>query len=217
MRLRFGVIEPDQSLAFVYERRLVALRESLERKQLEHRLPWRARDLPAARDEAVDEERRPDLGREDHLLLVFRRQDARSLGGVVAEDRGVEARQETRWRDRIGRRAGRLREVEELASALVTQATDVLDPRERGADVRHLDLAPGADVLNARGTKCPEVTTDDEVVCRVVADRALEACRRRLEARQLAVLEVRAGGLPDESVRGRDRGEEKPAPHALVF
>src|SRR5687768_17492693 len=128
MRVGLRVIEADEPLSLVDERRLVALGESLERQELEDGLLRCCPDLPSTGHEAIDEERGPHLGGEDHLLFVFRRQDAGSLGGVVAEDRRIEAREKTRRRDGVGGWARYLREVEELASALVAEAADVLDP-----------------------------------------------------------------------------------------
>src|ERR1700704_4507913 len=108
MRFRFRVIEAREPLALFDEGRLVALRQSLERQDLENGPFRRPGDLPTPRDETIDEERGPDLGGEDDLLLVLRRQDPRALGRIVAEDRGVEAREESHRRDRVRWRAWRL-------------------------------------------------------------------------------------------------------------
>src|SRR5216117_4086008 len=163
MRFRFRVIEAHQPLAFVDQRCLVALRERRERQELEHRLPWRGRDLPPTGDEAVDEERRPDLGREDHLLLVFRREDPRPLGRIVAEDRGVKSRKETRGRDRVGRWTRRPREVEELASTLVAEPAKVADAPKRFTQRRDAAARPVREIADGRWTERAEVAACDEI------------------------------------------------------
>src|SRR5438093_5902071 len=184
MHLRLRVVEAHQPLAFVDQRRPVALRETLEWQELEHGLSWGGRDLPPTGDEAVDEERRPDLGREDHLLLVFGRKDPRALGRIVAEDRRVEAREETRGRDRVGRWTRRLREVEELASTLVAKAADVRDATERVAQRRHPAAGPVREIADGRWTERAEVASCDEVEGRVRRRRLAQLRGRRDETRQ---------------------------------
>src|SRR5207249_1441193 len=184
------VIEADQSLAFVDQRSPVALRESFEGQELEHRLPWRGADLPPTRDEAVDEERRPDLGREDHLLLVFRREDPRPFCRIVAEDRRVRLR-------RFAKLRGRRHEPRQL-TVLPARAALLPDDPARG-DRR--EEVPVAEALVLR-----RVTRDE------LTDLVARARRRReLEDPVVDVLErgeIRSSRRPprgEASIKGRER------------
>src|SRR6266511_1496224 len=124
----------------------------------------------------------------------------------MPEDRRVESGEEARRRYGLRGRLRRAREVEQLASALVAKAPDILDPRERRADVRHADLAPRRDVLDRGGAERSEVAPDDQLVGGAVRYVSAQPLRRRHEARELAVFEVRAGGLPHQAVRRVDGG-----------
>src|SRR5258706_7166209 len=216
VRLGLRVIEAHQALALIDERGLVALRDPLERQELEDGLLRRARDLPPARDEAIDEERRPYLRGEDHLLLVFRRQDARSLRGIATEDRGVEARKKSRWRDGVARRARGLREVEQLAAALVAEAEYIRDALERSPERRHTASGPVREIADGGGPERAEIPASHEIECGV-GRRCLAHPRGwRDEAGELPVLPVRAALLPDDPARC-DRREEIPVAKAFVL
>ena len=154
----------DELLALIDERGPVGAGQGLEWLELQNRLLRPYRDRPAARDEAVDEEGGPDLCREDHLLAEGLGQNAGPLGRRVAEDRGIEPRQESRRGDDLGGRARRAGEVDELAAPVVRESAQVLHARERRSDVRHADAAPGRDVGDGGGSESAEVPSHDELV-----------------------------------------------------
>src|SRR2546426_12151633 len=104
MGLGFRRVEARELLAFLNERVAVRPRELPKRLELEDRLFRSDCDCPAAGDEAVDEEGRPDLGRENDLLAVRLWQDTNPFGGSMAEYRRVEPREEARRSVGVGDR-----------------------------------------------------------------------------------------------------------------
>src|SRR5205814_5877764 len=93
MRLGLGRVAAHEALALVDELGPIRSGQSLERQQLEDRLLRTAGDPPAPGDQAVDEEGRPYLSREDDRPPIGVRQDPCPLGRGVTEDRGVEPRE----------------------------------------------------------------------------------------------------------------------------
>src|SRR5256886_17395849 len=113
-------------LAVIDERGPGGAGQGLEWLELQNRFLRPYRDRPAARDEAVDKEGGPDLCREDHLLAEGLGQNAGPLGRRVAEDRGIEPRQESRRGEDLVRPARRGGEVEEAEAPGAAVTSPVL-------------------------------------------------------------------------------------------
>src|SRR5919201_4431238 len=133
----------------------------------------------------------------------------------MPEDRRVESREEADRRRHIGRRPRRAGEIEELAPALIGEAAQSFHRRERGADVWYAHAAPASDVRYRRRAERAEMSSDHEGVRGFGPRLFPQAWRRRDMARELAMLEMRTGALPDEPAR-RDRGPEQPVAQPLV-
>ena len=100
---------------------------------------------PAARDDAVDEERLRDVAvLRDHRLAQLLGQHAAPVG--VREQRVVPLRQEADGRGRVGGRERRARDVEQLAAVLVAEAAQRLERVERGGEVGDAEARPVGDV-----------------------------------------------------------------------
>src|SRR6266702_7466849 len=88
--------------------------------------------------------------------------------------------------------------------------------RQCRADIRHADAAPRRDVGDGRGSERAQMPPHDELVCGLgLWGPQKPGCRRDVAA-ELPVLEMRAGGLPDEPARG-DGGPAEPVAEPLVL
>src|SRR2546430_6526660 len=192
-------------LAVIDERGPGGAGQGLEWLELQNRFLRPYRDRPAARDEAVDEEGGPDLCREDHLLAEGLGQNAGPLGRRVAEDRGIEPRQESRRGDDLGGRARRAGEVDELAAPVVRESAQVLHARERRSDVRHADAAPGRDVGDGGGSESAEVPSHDELVRGRGFRRLSQFGWRGPVPAELPGVEMRPPSPPDQPPPGYPR------------
>ena len=134
----------------------------------------------------------------------------------MAEDCRVEPREKARRSVGVGDRPGRARKVEKLAAAVVGELPNILDARQGGADVRDANAAPRRDIRDRGRTERAEVPAHHQVICQIGLRVLAQLRRRRHVTRQLAILEVRARRLPDQSA-DRDRRPEEPVPKAPVL
>src|SRR6185503_11012780 len=121
-----------------------------------------------------------------------------------------------RGRDRVCRRAWRLREVEQLAATLVAEAAHIRDASQCRAQRRDAAAGPVREIADGRGPERAEIAASDEIECRVGLRGLAQPRRWRDEARQLPVLPARAALLPDDPAGG-DRGEEIPVAEPFVL